>query len=306
MDKDLSLFKKYLMYFNERFPIAGALLYAGTLFYLSYYSANLFFDHFPTNHFNSIIGFVVIFLSLLHLRIFDEHKDYENDKVAHPERMLSKGIITLSDLRNLLYVVLIIEAGLSIYLGSQIFIIWIIIILWSYLMYVEFFVPEFLNKHIGLYLISHQLIVPITFVFGLAQRVHIERFSNQEFCTLIILFIASTCSTITYEIARKTWSKEKEHEYADSYTKAWGIKKTIIINQVIALISCFGFLYIYNLSNLSIIYHIITLLFYFVFLISEILFMLKPEKKNSKIVELTGILYLLCVFLNSCIGFANI
>ncbi|KPA14013.1 UbiA prenyltransferase [Candidatus Magnetomorum sp. HK-1] len=306
MKQKLSLIKKYFMYFNERFPIVGALLYAGALFFMSYFSASLFLDHLPIKAIDSIVGFGVVFLSLLHLRIFDEHKDYEQDKIAHPDRMLSKGLITLNDLRKLLYGVLLLEAALSLYLGTHIFMIWILIMFWSYLMYTEFFVPEFLNKQMGLYLISHQIIVPIILIFGLAQRVPMESLSIQDFRLLIILCVASMCSTITYEIARKTWSKEKEHECADSYTKSWGIKKTIIINQITTLISCSCFIYIYSFANIAIVFHLIVFLFYLIFLTAEILFVFKPEKRNSKIVELTGILYLLGVFINSCIGFAII
>jgi len=303
MKEQSSLIKKYFLYFNERFPIAGALLYAGTLFYLAYFSASLFSHYYPINIFRSLSGFVVIFLTLLHLRIFDEHKDYEKDKIAHPDRMLSKGFITLKDLRKLLYAVLIIEAGICIFLGFTAFIVWIMIIIWSYLMFAEFFVPEFLNRNMGLYLFSHQIIVPIILFFGLFQRIDIFRILNHEFQLLFLLCIACTASTITYEIARKTWSKEKEHECADSYTRIWGITKTIIINQIMALLSCICFIFIYSLSNFSLTYTIATLIFYLLFLGTEISFIMQPDKKNSKLVEISGIIYLLGVFLTACIGF---
>ena len=306
MEQKRHLFKKYYLYFNERFPLAGAFLYAGSLFFLSYFSASLMNPETPIYPIQAMFGFWVIFLTLLHLRIFDEHKDYDKDKLAHPNRMLSKGIITLNDLRKLLYWVLFIEGWLCLCLGISAMVLWLIILIWSYLMYTEFFVPEFLNRHMGLYLFSHQLIVPIIFIFGLIQRIESETLIVKDYILLSMLCIASMSSTITYEIARKTWSKEKEHEHADSYTKFWGIQKTIIVNQMTALIASLLFMYMYYIANLSLIYSIIHLLFYLIFLSSEIHFLLKPENKSSKIVEISGILFLLGGFINASVGFYSL
>ncbi|MBF0452399.1 MAG: hypothetical protein HQK75_16980 [Candidatus Magnetomorum sp.] len=293
----------YLMYFKERFPIAGALLYSASLFYLSYFSANLFHFHSPVNVLQSVCGCFVIFLVLLHLRLLDEHKDYEKDRRAYPERMLSKGTITLKDLRKLLYGVLFIEAGLSLALGINVFMIWLMVMLWSYLMYVEFFIPEFLNQRMGLYLISHQLIVPIIFMYGMIQRIQFPQKSIEEIGCLIMLFLASICSTITFEIARKTWSQEKEHECADSYTKSWGINKCIIITQLSALLACMSFIGVFYVYQLPCIFILIGIILYLLFLSSELLFKYHPSTKNSKYVEITGILYMLGMFVTASLGF---
>jgi len=306
MKQTKQILQKYLSYCQERFPIAGALLYAGSLFYVSYLSGNLFINHLPIDLSHSLLGVLVIFFVLLHLRLWDEHKDYEKDRIAHPDRMLSKGLITLQDLRKLLYVVVFLEAGMSIYLGMYVFIWWVIIMIWSYLMAVEFYCPEFLIKRIGLYLISHQLIVPIIVIYGLIQRVTILNSSMEEVGLLIMLCIGCICSTITYEIARKTWSKEQEHEYADSYTKFWGINLTLIINQLTAFLACISFSFIYYLTPSSPLFIFTTFLLYLLFLSASIRFATTPSKSNSKFVEMTGIIFLLGLFLNASIGFYRI
>lgn len=306
MNQNQHLIRKYFLYFKERFPVAGALLYAGSLFFLSYLSASLFGNPSPIYPIQALFGLLIIFLTLLHLRIFDEHKDYEKDKLAHPDRMLSKGLIQLSDLKKLLYWVLFFEAWMSLSLGIVSLWLWMIILIWSYLMYVEFFMPDYLNKHMGLYLISHQLIVPVIFIFGLIQRINPQNFIANDSILLLMLCISTMCSTMTYEISRKTWSKDKEHEFADSYTKSWGIPKTIIINQIVALMSCIIFLYVFYIANLSITFSIITLLLFLVLLSSEIYFMLSPDNKKSKIVEASGILFLIGGFINAGVGFYSI
>ena len=39
---------------------------------------------------------VVVWLVFLHLRVFDEHKDFEKDREAYPDRLLSRGVVTLT------------------------------------------------------------------------------------------------------------------------------------------------------------------------------------------------------------------
>ncbi|MCP4131576.1 MAG: hypothetical protein GY754_11410 [bacterium] len=304
-EQKLSGFKKYFEYTKERFPIPGVMLYAGTLFYASYMFGNLFSGTSPFSVSQSLIGFAVIFLALLHLRVFDEHKDYEDDKVAHPERLLSKGIITLADLRKLLFVVLLIEVNLSIYAGKAQAILWVLILAWSLLMFVEFFVPNFLNRHMGLYLLTHQLIVPIIVLYGLSFRYNILQVESYDIKTIILFALGIMCATITYEIGRKTWSEEQEHELADSYTKVWGIATTVAINQVIALTGAAILCYIYCSFDANIIYSIVLGALFLIFLASGILFVKKPVKKNSKIVEAAGTLFLIGLFVNSIVFFSN-
>ncbi|MBF0395939.1 MAG: hypothetical protein HQK78_04155 [Desulfobacterales bacterium] len=302
----MSLIKKYYDYSKERFPILPALIYSGSLYYLSYFFSSSFLKSKPSQIFYSMMGWIVIFLAILHLRIFDEHKDYKKDRIAHPDRMLSKGIITLQDLRKLLFVVLMFEAGISIYLGIEVFFIWILILLWSILMFFEFFAAEFLNKRIGLYLISHQIIVPLICLFGFLQRIKLSEIFNANLIYVFIFFIGVMCNTITYEIARKTWSKDREHEHADSYTKFWGTVPAVVINQIISGLTTVSFLYIYIKNNLSLIYSIILIGTWLLFLIVEIMFLMDPVKKKSKLVEIGGALFTIIVSINSAVGFAFI
>lgn len=296
--------KKYLLYFNERFPIPGVILYSGSMYWVSYSFANLFAQR--TNWFviDMILGMVLFFLVLLHLRLFDEHKDFDKDVIAYPERMLSRGVITLLDLRKILYPVLIIEAAISLYLGVIQFAAWLLILIWTLLMLKEFFVPQFLNKRIGLYLISHQLLVPIMLFFTLTQRLSGISFGSHEITSIILLFIGSTCLTVTYEIGRKTWSKDRENEHADSYTREWGVARTISITLVIALVGTMIFTYIMSIFEISIIYIAINILLLAVLSIIEVLFYKQQSINNSKRVELAGAVFMLVTFINSSVAFS--
>ena len=100
MEKSYNNFTKYLAYFNERLPIVGAMLYGATTFYAIYFFAPELKGYTPSFLTGSFPGFIIFFFSIVHLRVLDEHKDYKRDIIAHPDRLLSRGIITLKDLRK--------------------------------------------------------------------------------------------------------------------------------------------------------------------------------------------------------------
>jgi hypothetical protein len=302
----MSLLKKYYLYTKERFPIPATFSYAAALYYMSYFFPNVIQNRAPFNLAESIAGCLVFFMALFEIRLLDEHKDYEKDVIAHPERMLSKGIITLADLRKLLYVMVALQTAMAIYLGPAPFVVWLVMQVFSLLMFREFFVPEFLNRHMGLYLLSHQVSVPLALLFGITQRAGLCYLGSAQPVLLALFLFGSMMATINFEIARKTWSADREHEHADSYTKVWGIGGTVIVNQVIALLAGASFLYFYIVIPRSVAYPVFVCAAYLLFLASEIAFVVKRDSKTSKVIEMTGALYSLVVLITSAVYFFSL
>src|SRR5262245_56561997 len=90
-------------FLKERFPPAGH----GILI-VSYYSCNQFLAQALNNpgapmrySLATIVGALTMLAVFFHLRVFDEHKDYAEDCVHHPDRVLQRGIITLRELKIL-------------------------------------------------------------------------------------------------------------------------------------------------------------------------------------------------------------
>jgi len=301
----MSLFKKYYLYTKERFPIPPTFAYAAALYYLSYFFTNIIQNRSPFNLAESIIGCLVFYMALFEIRLLDEHKDYAKDVVAHPERMLSRGEITLADLRKLLYVMVALQTAMAIYLGPAPFAVWLAIQVFALFMFKEFFVPEFLNRHMGLYLLSHQVSVPLALLFGISQRADLCYLWTVQPLPFALFLFGTMMATINYEIARKTWSPDREHEQADSYTKVWGIGGAVIVNQIVALLAGASFLYFYITMPRSIVYTLIVCAAYLLFLATEIAFMAKRDSKTSKVIEMTGALYSLAMLITSAVFFFN-
>jgi acyl-CoA synthetase (AMP-forming)/AMP-acid ligase II len=98
---------------------------------------------------------VVVFLFFFHLRVFDEEKDHDVDRVVHPRRVLSRGVVTLDELSPIGRLAIIIEALLAVVLGARALALWTVALVYSLLMRVEFFAREALRRRIVLYGLTH-------------------------------------------------------------------------------------------------------------------------------------------------------
>lgn len=303
MNTSASLAHNFYDYTKERFPLPVLVPFSLAMFYLSYLFPNALSQSAPFQTMDSLLGWVVVLLVLLHVRIMDEHKDYERDRDVYPDRMLSKGLITLPDLRKIFYFIVLVQLAASIYLGVGQLILWTAIFAYTLLMLKEFFVPEFLNARTGLYLVTHQLSAPLIFLYGLMLRLDVTGIPAGEWPMIAVFLIGSTMAMMNYEISRKTWSADREHEHADSYTRVWGIKKTIVINQLAAISGWAAFVYFYSASAAGMTHTVILTIFYLLFLAVEIIFAANPTSSNSKWVEKTGSLYTLMIFVNSLVFF---
>ena len=193
----VSLLGKYCRYLEERFPLTTYCIYTFSLFLISASIGKHLSDLKDINLFNDLFGFSIVLLFFLQLRIMDEFKDIESDLIEHPERKLSKGEITLQELKPLLYVVIALQLGINIYLGFVQFIIWAGMMLWSFCMLKEFFLLSFLKKRPILYLISHQLVIPMLCLYSIRLQgfIVINRLN-----LILILFFLSACISLTLNI----------------------------------------------------------------------------------------------------------
>ena len=163
----------------------------------------------------------------LMIRVFDEHKDYEEDVHNHPDRILQQGIITLGHLKVVGAIAIGLQLGISLYLDGGfglITIAWLIVMGWSLLMAKEFFVGEWLEKRLFLYAFSHQLVSPMAsyWIVCMAQAKSLEPgvFPVDDIWPITFLLMASG---FAIEVSRKFKAPSQERETVDSYTKALGI-----------------------------------------------------------------------------------
>ncbi len=209
-------------YVAERFP-----LLANGLLIVSYYSSNQFLAAVLTDPgqpmrytVHSLMGAFVVLGLFFHLRVFDEHKDFEEDSKHYPHRVLQRGVITLRDLKILGGIAIATEITLSAFRGLPALTAVLITLGFSVLMLKEFFVGSWLRRHFLLYATTHMLIMPLfaLTVFSFATGRYIWQAPPWFWVYSIVGFFV----TFNWEISRKIRAPEQEIDGVDSYTKIIG------------------------------------------------------------------------------------
>jgi len=235
---------------DERFPFANALLFF-ILYLTSAAVARSVLDQEVKISLIDVISCLVTWGLFLVIRVFDEHKDYQQDVLNHPQRVLQSGLITLKHLKIMAIIAITAQVLFSLYLddfsigGATIS--WLIMFTYLCLMGAEFFCGEWLEKRLTLYAFSHMMIMPLT-VFWLANlatpSVDVTSVLTPSLYVMMLLaFVSGFC----FEIARKTRGPEEERDTVDSYSKIFGTKgsayvvmalvSTMLVSQVLLLLS---------------------------------------------------------------------
>jgi 4-hydroxybenzoate polyprenyltransferase len=139
--------RRWRAYLHERFPPL-----AHGVMIVSYYSANQFlaqaltYGDRPLQYsLGTLLGALTVLGIFFHLRVFDEHKDYADDCLHYPERVLQRGIVTLPGLARVGAVCIVLELVCSAFwrpLPQPAALVAVLVALgYSLLMRYEFFVP---------------------------------------------------------------------------------------------------------------------------------------------------------------------
>mgnify|MGYP001576076275 CR=1 FL=1 len=165
------------------------------------------------------IATLAILLGFFVLRVFDEHKDSGKDALAHPARVLSRGLITLSHLAAAGWGAAAVSVALAGTLGLHAA-LWMAASLgFAVLMRYEFFVGTWLQKHLVLYALTHNPVVALLMMVPVAGVLQGTAFPNE---VLLWLAIASV-SSLGAEVGRKLRAPADENPNQDTYTQALGV-----------------------------------------------------------------------------------
>jgi 4-hydroxybenzoate polyprenyltransferase len=174
-------------------------------------------------------GFAALWSFFLTLRIADEHKDFAVDAVAHPGRVLQRGLVTLGQLRVLGAVALAIQVAVSLLEDGgavgPVTRTWLVVMAWSALMTREFFAREWLRRRLLVYATSHMLVMPLAALWVATMAAPRAAGSVTVWAFAALSFLAG----LAFEIARKMRAPELEHPLADSYTQTLGIPAASVL-----------------------------------------------------------------------------
>lgn len=245
MYRKKSLFTRCGCYIKERFPVLPLFLYA--LFTLIGINNQLL----PYNLQTIIILSVLFVLFLFHLRVLDEFKDHVYDTSNFPHRPVQKGLVSLKELKILGIINFLAMLILGLIVSPfTINISFYISLLYTGLMFKEFFARTFLKQNIIIYLVSHEIVFVPLFIF----------FFSSYFESIWIPLSADRIASLLYfilpiiliEIGRKIQHRYNAEGLAtdDTYAYHWGERRTIQIFS--SLVICCGLLSLFmqTINNL--------------------------------------------------------
>jgi hypothetical protein len=207
----------------ERFPLRNALFFA--VFFATGAAAALS-SGVVASWPRLTAGFIALWGFFLLLRVLDEHKDFAADVIAHPQRVLQRGLVTLGDLRLLATAAILVQLGVTVSAddGShRVMLWWIAALGWAALMAAEFFARRWLRQRLIWYALSHMLVMPLVagWVLALAGGASLRVLA--AYATLAFL------GGLGFEIARKIRAPADERPMADSYTAALGVRRATLV-----------------------------------------------------------------------------
>ena len=227
------LASRFLAWMHERFPFANALLFF-ILYLTTAAVARAVLDHEIELSPRDLISCLVTWSFFLLLRVFDEHKDYELDCKNHPQRVLQSGLITLKHLKVAGIISIVAQISWSLWLDKGIGATgcaWLMMFVWTCLMGKEFFIAEWLNRHLTWYAVSHMLVMPLI-VWWLANlAIPGVALSLPLISLMCLAFVSGFC----FEITRKTKGPEEERDSIESYSRIFGTRGSAFV--VIGLVT---------------------------------------------------------------------
>lgn len=231
---------------------------------------------------------------LITLRIMDDVKDYEKDKICHPDRPLPRGFMAYDEVCTVLNMIPLLMFGLAgglfwrynVVVASS----YVFCVFYLYAMYVEFGIGEILEPSPLIYAITHQVLVYFITVF-------VVTLGGLKWNDAMVLKLGSVALSgfFTYEVCRKL---DPTHlKIKGTYLIIYGRVKTFIITVVLVAIGAYSS-YILGCHNITWYIEailIISLLALFLYMPSEYPVNTKP--KIHKPVEAIAILYVLIHFI---------
>lgn len=224
---------RWLTYIKERFPLATFMTLVAGISLSGIYLYKKHLEWIPL-----IISFIGILMFFALLRLMDEVKDVEKDKIANPERPLPRGLIAKHEAIHVIDISIIFHFCYSL-------VVWVFtnqiaglafacVTFYLWMMYKEFGIGTWLTKHPLLYGISHQLIVfPVTF-FAIACASPEKVFSGPSWALGLMFLGAFFC----YEICRKF--NPHLHPILQTYVHHYGFRRSYEIAAICLVLASVG------------------------------------------------------------------
>lgn len=289
---------RWLIFSKERFPLLRHVLLivfyvaANALVALNSVSFDLVFTY------KDLLCALSVLAIFFHLRIFDEIKDYKNDLLVHKDRPLARGLISVGEAKQAAFVLILLELSLAFFIGRAAFIAAIFTVVYSLIMYKEFFIGDWLRPKMATYALAHTLVScwMSMFVFSAVTGLNFWRLPRIYGLFVLVNWMIFNI----FEFGRKTFGKEEEEGLVESYSKRLGPVRAAFNVVFMAIIAMFAAFKLGDIFHLSFIYILAMDILLGLTLIAAGLYAVHNDKTSGKIFR--GICSIFILFYNVIIA----
>ncbi len=226
----IGYFARMRAYLGEMLPVPSHLLIAA----LTQLGIVEFADHIhdqttPWLSRHTLIGIWSIFNLFLILRLMDELKDRDLDRDLFPERPLPAGRVLETDIKLSLagavaaYLIVNLAAGPAFWTA-------LVVIGYALLMFRLFFIPDILRNSLLLSLLTHQPIVPLILLHGIAifAAQHAAPPGELRWALLLPYAFLIWMTFLSWELSRKIRAPGEETAYM-TYSRIFGPRGAVLL-----------------------------------------------------------------------------
>lgn len=174
----------------------------------------------------------LVLLQFLLMRIADEFKDADDDRRWRPQRPVPRGLVSLAELAGLGVLAACLQLGVVLSAAPAALPLLAAVWGWFLLMSAEFFRPRWLRRRLGLYALSHLLIVPLLALLAMTQQRPLP-----PLAALAPFLLCTYACSLCLELARKTRPAAAEQPGVDTYSARWGLRTALAIWLLALLVS---------------------------------------------------------------------
>ena len=245
------MLKRMHLYMKERYPFIARLI-LGLIVFLEIHFIILLNEGVATFNIGiqEVVGAYTVFAFLLWLRIADDLKDFDVDKILFPDRPLARGAVFKKDVVILCAFFNAIAVVLNIIFMNNI-VFFCILYFYGYLMSKWFFQKAKIQPSLPLALVTHnpvQMFVNLYIISFTVIKYDLPPFTITTVMTLWTLYFPA----LIWEVSRKIKAPKDENDYT-TYSKLFGYKKATRFVMILTLVDIMtNIILVFRLNKISI------------------------------------------------------
>jgi hypothetical protein len=229
------MIKRLGIYLNECFKPLGRLIFSLLLSCGITAALNLTYEKsFLFSYSTAIFSTFNIFLFFLYIRVNDEFKDYEIDKIYFPQRPVPSGRVTLKDLSVLRILIVSILIIINI-LFQKAFFEFAITFALFFLCGKDYFLHNLISGNRILIFLSHAPIYYFLILFSISMYTHLHNFTLFTTSNALIA-LWFLLPMLIFELARKTRTSQEDEDGYQSYSNLLGFRNCIFVLSLFVLL----------------------------------------------------------------------